>query len=148
MVKLTDWTRPEALARLADWALAGYSDRMLAHEMGVSVRTLRTWMGKNAKLENAVALARERLDAEAERALHRRAVGYLTCETRTTSGGRTDGSEVVTEKFVPPDARALQFWLQNRQPERWKDKGRRDDYAPDVGPDPFVQALKRAAEES
>ncbi|MBR7130715.1 MAG: hypothetical protein IKC82_01830 [Lentisphaeria bacterium] len=46
----------------------------------------------------------EKLLAEVEEALFRRATGY----------------EDAAGKVVPPDVRAAMYWLENRFPERWK----------------------------
>lgn len=46
----------------------------------------------------------EKLLAEVEDALFRRATGY----------------EDASGKVVPPDVRAAMYWLENRSPGRWK----------------------------
>ena len=69
---------------------------------------------------------REQLEQQMEQALIRRAVGYDYTETRREwaekEGQRV--TEKVTEQrhHVPPDLRALMFWLKNRCPQRWRDK--------------------------
>ena len=58
----------------------------------------------------------EKLLAEVEEALFRRATGY----------------EDAAGKVVPPDVRAAMYWLENRCPERWK-KTRREAALDDAG---------------
>lgn len=77
-------------------------------------------------MEQTETLDREQLEQQMEQALIRRAVGYDYTETRREwaekEGQRV--TEKVTEQrhHVPPDLRALMFWLKNRCPQRWRDK--------------------------
>lgn len=66
---------------------------------------------------------------DTEEALLKRALGFTQEEIYSEDIIDKDSGEVtnlakrkVIRKSVPPDVRALLFWLKNRYPERWKDK--------------------------
>ena len=67
-------------------------------------------------------------DELVEQALLRRAVGFRIREELSEEITDRDGNVLETLKHrvmykeVPPDLRAIQFWLKNRQPERWREK--------------------------
>ncbi|MGE4564095.1 MAG: hypothetical protein AB7F32_04430 [Victivallaceae bacterium] len=64
-----------------------------------------------------------------EEALLRRALGFQQQEIHSEDLIDKKTGEVlesakrrVVTKEIPPDVRALLFWLKNRKPERWKDR--------------------------
>ncbi len=64
-----------------------------------------------------------------EEALLRRALGFQQQEVHSEDLVDKKTGEVLENskrrtvtKDVPPDVRALLFWLKNRKPERWKDR--------------------------
>ncbi len=57
---------------------------------------------------------------QVERALLKRALGYDYVETRTEESDK-GFKRIETTKHIPPDTKALIFWLKNRMPERWSD---------------------------
>ena len=66
---------------------------------------------------------------DTEDALLKRALGFTQEEIYSEDIIDKDSGEItslakrkVIRKTVPPDVRALLFWLKNRYPERWKDK--------------------------
>lgn len=81
---------------------------------------------RRTAMDNMEQLDITQLEQQMEQALIRRAVGYDYTETRREwaekEGQRV--TEKVTEQrhHVPPDLRALMFWLKNRCPQRWRDK--------------------------
>ena len=81
---------------------------------------------------------------DTEDALLKRALGFTQEEIYSEDIIDKDSGEVtnlakrkIIRKTVPPDVRALLFWLKNRYPERWKDKidTPPDDIACDFGED-------------
>ena len=66
---------------------------------------------------------------DTEDALLKRALGFTQEEIYSEDIIDKDSGEVtnlakrkIIRKTVPPDVRALLFWLKNRYPKRWKDK--------------------------
>lgn len=75
---------------------------------------------------------------EVEAALLRRALGFQQQEIYSEDMIDRKSGEIletakrkVVTKEVPPDVRALLFWLKNRQPERWRDRIDPPDDTPD-----------------
>lgn len=87
-------------------------------------------------------MGRKKTDApldEIESALLKRALGFTLEEStsedivdKRTGESMETAKRRVTKKSVPPDVRALLFWLKNRRPERWRDRievpAEREDY--------------------
>lgn len=66
---------------------------------------------------------------ETEQALLKRALGFVHEEIYSEDIIDKDSGKItnlakrkIVKKTVPPDVRALLFWLKNRYPDRWKDK--------------------------
>ena len=61
-----------------------------------------------------------------ENALHKRAVGYEYEEVTQEIFEMPDGTQRKhirkTKKFIPPDVVAQIYWLNNRRPEKWRNK--------------------------
>lgn len=88
---------------------------------GVSQPTVSRWMKKYPAFRMAVNSSRELADKKVEKALYDRALGYSCPETRVfCQEGKIITEEV--EKHYPPDPKSLEFWLKNRQPDKWKAK--------------------------
>lgn len=112
----------------------GSTVEQLAKYFGVSLSTLRGWMREHPELKEAVREGRYTFDNEhVEKALLQRALGYEFTETTrepvvVIQGGEktlVDRKMRVTKKVkkhLPPDTGAAKHWLNNRDPEKWKDK--------------------------
>lgn len=98
------------------------NDDEVAEVLEISVSLLREWRTKYPRLMEGVTNWRRYASDEIELTLYERAVGYSVIETKlaTHEGQFTDEQEVITH--YPPDVRAMQFWLQNMQPKRWRDR--------------------------
>lgn len=103
----------------------GKTDREVADICGVHESTINLWKKNNANffesLKNAKAIANKRV----ENALYERAIGYSHKETqvKVVSDGKDMGSRIERvniDKNYPPDTRACEFWLMNRDPKNWK----------------------------
>jgi transposase len=105
----------------------GASDLKLAKLFGVSKATITNWKRDHDEFLASIKKGREEWDnAEIEKSLGVRARGYKF--TETTKEARTDPetgeTKLVTTKKVtkqvPPDTTACIYWLNNRQPDRWR----------------------------
>ena len=74
-------------------------------------------------------MRKNKQQSETEAALLKRALGFTQEEIYSEdiidkNSGESTGlaKRKVIRKTVPPDVRALLFWLKNRYPDRWKDK--------------------------
>jgi len=118
----------------------GKTDVEIAHYFGISVDTYIAWKKKNPKFSILTRDWKDKADAQVERSLYKRAVGYQYNETtyeKSKTGGlgimlsdgdiegikHEDTSKTkIIVKEVAPDVQAQVFWLKNRQPKQWRDK--------------------------
>ena len=126
--KYAKWLLPDNLLRLQAWARDGLSDEQMAHNIGITTTTLYDWKKKYPAFSEALARGKEVVDIEVENALLKRAKGYdyieTTSELIADKNARNKAVMKVTKRVtrhVPPDVKALIFWLTNRKPE-WRDK--------------------------
>lgn len=126
--KYAKWLLPDNLLRLQAWARDGLSDEQMAHNIGITTTTLYDWKKKYPAFSEALARGKEVVDIEVENALLKRAKGYdyieTTSELIADKNARNKAVMKVTKRVirhVPPDVKAIIFWLTNRKPE-WRDK--------------------------
>ncbi len=122
------WLTPEGLLKLKGWARDGLTDEQIAHNMGITRKTLAEWKNKYGDICDTLKKEKEIVDIQVENALLKRALGYSYKETtqelvtdRNTGKSKMAVTKVV-EKQVVPDTTAQIFWLKNRRPDKWKDK--------------------------
>lgn len=145
--KYQRWLEPDGLLLLEGWARDGLTDVQIAHNMGVTAKTLYAWKGAYGEICEALKRGKEVVDIQVENALLKRALGYEYTEERIEVSEK-DGRKVIqTVKAVPPDTTAQIFWLKNRRPDKWRDKPAGGAAATDqTADDPITRALKEAAE--
>lgn len=122
------WLTDEGLLQIEAWARNGLTDEQIAHNMGISVKTLFNYKQKYLPILQALKKGKEVVDIQVENALLKRALGYsyteMTSERRMNED--TGEYEMVTTKEVVkeiiPDTTAQIFWLKNRKPDTWRDK--------------------------
>ena len=126
--KYEAWLEPDNLTRLEAWARDGLTDEQIAHNMGITSRTLRDWKERFSSVFSALKKGRDVVDIQVENALLRRALGYSYTETTRElefdpdSGEKVLKTTKVVTKQVAPDTTAQIFWLKNRRPDKWRDK--------------------------
>lgn len=141
--KYQKWLEPDGLLLLEGWARDGLTDAQLAHNIGVSTKTLYEWENRYSTIREAIKKGKAPVDIEVENALLKRALGYEYMEERIEVSEK-DGRKVIqTTKTVPPDTTAQIFWLKNRRPDKWRDKPLETTGGADgFGDDPITKALK------
>lgn len=120
--KYEKWLTEEGLIQLEGWARDGLTDEQIAHNMGISRKTLADWKNKYGDISDTLKRGKEVVDIQVENALLKRALGYEFVETTKEL---TDRGLIVTKevtKQVAPDTTAAIFWLKNRKPSEWRDK--------------------------
>lgn len=90
------WLEQDGLTLLKGWARDGLTDEQIAHNMGISARTLERWKNDHCQICQALKEGKEVVDYLVENALLQAAM---------------DGN--VTAQI---------FWLKNRRRKAWKDK--------------------------
>ena len=105
----------------------GIAEQEIIRLLAVNEETFSVWRKKHREL--SAALAAPSTADQAEAALLKRALGFRICESTAEEiidkkSGET--LEVLKKrtisKDVPPDVRALLFFLKNRCPERWNEE--------------------------
>ena len=112
------WLTPEGLLQLEGWARDGLTNEQIAHNMGISRKTLQEWIKKYGDIGDTLKRSKEVVDLQVENALLKRALGYRYDEITIENGIET---KRVTKEVIP-DTTAQIFWLKNRRPDKWRDK--------------------------
>lgn len=126
--KYQKWLEPDNLLRLQAWARDGLTDEQLAHNMGITARTLYVWKNKYIQISQALKKGKEVVDIQVENALLKRALGYSYNEVvreRVFDNETGEHNLEITKtvkKEVAPDTTAQIFWLKNRKPIEWRDR--------------------------
>lgn len=119
------WLEPEGLALIEGWARDGLTEKQIAHNVGVSYATFRTWRDDYTKLSAALKNGKEVADRHVEGSLYKRANGFYYEETKittTTIDGVPHVKKEVFNRYALPDTTAQIFWLKNRKPADWRDR--------------------------
>lgn len=135
--KFEAFCRQYGLELVRKLAEDGYSDEEIAARVGLEPSELNLWQHRYKRLRDAIELGRREADFSVVEAVYKRATGYNVTLKKTHKLKRVDFDPVTGKKireyeelataddedYVPPDLRASIFWLKNRQPERWSEKG-------------------------
>ena len=123
-----DWITEDGLLKVQGWARDGLSNEQIAHNIGITAKTLCEWQNRFGEFRKALKKGKEVVDREVENALLKRAMGYETVEEVEEPVEDKETGEVqmrVTKrvkKQVAPDVTAQIFWLKNRKPAEFRDK--------------------------
>ena len=119
-----EWLEEDNLMLLECWARDGYTFQDIANRIGIAVSTLRMWRMQYPDIDNALKKGREIIDYKVENALLKSALGYHTKEVKVTTtirfGKTVETIKEVTDKEQAPNVSAIQCWLYNRLPNKWK----------------------------
>lgn len=103
----------------------GAMQREIATAIGISVKTLESWLRDREDIREAYDKGRLIHDHGVEESLLKRAMGYEYEETKIVSGvdsiGRPYEHTTVRMVQVLPDPTSMIFWLKNRNPAKWAD---------------------------
>ena len=120
----TEWLEEDNLMLLECWARDGYTYQDIANRIGISTRTLKNWRELYPEIAKALKSGREIIDYKVENALLKSALGYHTKEVKVTTtmryGKVVETIKEVTNKEQAPNVSAIQCWLYNRLPQKWK----------------------------
>ena len=90
------WLTDDGLTLLEGWAREGLTNEQIAHNMGISLTTLKAYRNAYPSISAALKKGKEVVDFEVENALLQNALNG--------------------------DTTAQIFWLKNRRPDKWRDK--------------------------
>lgn len=109
---------PEQAAKLCR---LGATDKDIANFFEVHEATLNRWKLEFPEFCDALKRSKEELDAQVERSLYQRAMGYSHPAVKMFNVG----GAIIEKEYIehyPPDATSMIFWLKNRQPDKWRDR--------------------------
>lgn len=113
--------QPHFAAIAAEMAASGATDREIAEQFKVSVRTLHFWKKDHPDLLDALKVGKHPADERVVQSLYHRAVGY-TFESEKIFHYQGKILRAKTIEHVPPDTTAMIFWLKNRRPAEFRDR--------------------------
>lgn len=90
------WLTDGGLTLLEGWAREGLTNEQIAHNMGISLTTLKAYRNAYPSISATLKKGKEVVDFEVENAL--------------------------LQKALNGDTTAQIFWLKNRRPDKWRDK--------------------------
>jgi hypothetical protein len=97
----------------------GATDREIADFFEVNEFTIARWKHRYTEFGEAIKRSKEELDAQVEKSLFRRAMGY-TFKSEKIFNYQGTIVRAETEEHCPPDAASMIFWLKNRKPGEWR----------------------------
>ena len=139
--KYQEWLKNDNLILLEAWARNGLTDEQIAHNMGITAKTLYEWKNKYSEICESLKKGKEVVDILVENALLKRALGYKYTEKKVVDSEKDGIRTETTIKEVVPDTTAQIFWLKNRKPQEWRDK-REVDNNIEFESDNFIEALR------
>lgn len=132
---LSKWGGVEAKLVLVEaWCRDGLIEKDIAHNLGISVKTLERYKKEHSLFSQALKRGKEEADIMVENALFKRTQGYRYDEITKERFPVYDeidkflivGYEMVETKRITkevlPDPTSMIFWLKNRKKEEWRDK--------------------------
>ena len=120
--KYQEWLEPEGLLKIEGWARDGLTDEQIAHNMGITAKTLYEWKNKYGEICESLKRGKEVVDRQVENALLKRALGYEYEEEKENFENGICLERTITKKEEVADTTAQIFWLKNRKPDEWRDK--------------------------
>ena len=119
-----EWLDEDNLELLECWSRDGYTLADIADRIGINRATLDQWRRVYPEIALALKKGREIIDYKVENALLKSALGYKTKEVKVTTvmrfGKVIETTKDVTNKEVAPNVSAINMWLTNRLPDKWK----------------------------
>jgi transposase len=122
------------LDEIKAWARDGVSEEEIAKRLGIAYSTFRDYRDKHSALSSALKKSKEHYDNEVVEALHKNTLGGVVVlktpikvkKTYFENGKKVREEEEIViverEEYVKPDTLAQMYWLNNRQPAKWKAK--------------------------
>lgn len=114
------------LQRAAEGAAAGETDKEICKALGIAECTFYVWKNRHPEFAEATSRAKDVANARIEAKAYELAMGSTIRKQQAYKLKDIDGNETVEvvdlEEELPPNERMIQFWLKNRNPDRWRDK--------------------------
>ncbi len=119
------------MAEIEAWCNEGISEKQIAKNLGISYASFKNYKNEHLALLSTVSRVRTYVDeVKVEPAYLKRVTGYDVTEVKreylyvkdenTGKEKRVLFKETEQVRHIPGDPRAAEFWLTNRQPNKWK----------------------------
>lgn len=132
---VSKWPTVESKLLLVEaWARDGLIEADIAHNLGISKKTMELYKKEHIDFLSALKRGKEEVDILVENALFKRTQGFRYDEITTERmpiydkiyPDKVTGYEMVETKRVTkevlPDPTSMIFWLKNRKKAEWRDK--------------------------
>ena len=144
-IRIEDWETEEKLAELR--ALSGHTLTEIAGHIGIHRATLDRWCQKSEAINRALKQFDRKRALEVEQAVYKacfdRPVKVKIKKQVLDREGNVHDLTEIRESVIPADVRAQKYWLNNRNPDRWKDKPVAEEEGSDT-----VEVIFEAGEEA
>ena len=110
--------RPEYAEQTHQLCLLSATDQDIADFFNVSRDTIKNWSKQHPEFDTARRTGKLIADAEVVHRLYQRAIGCQVKKQKVLSNG--DIVEYIEE--LPPEIRAIEYWLTCRQRDKWSSK--------------------------
>ena len=111
--------KPEYAMEAYSLATRGATKDALAETLGVSRRTLGTWLATHPDFRDAFERGRAAARTAGRSSLFGRAIGLEQAIARTVAAPGGPITVTVTQRRAP-EVRACMLWLRNRRPDGWR----------------------------
>lgn len=100
------------------------TEREIAEFLGVNHSTLYTWKSQHPEFGEALRLGKEHPDQRVKAQLYQSALGfYVTIKKGALDKKTGELVEWEETQFIKPEVTAQIFFLKNRMPKEWNDRG-------------------------
>jgi transposase-like protein len=114
--------KPEFDEQVKKLSLLGAIDTEIADFFGVCETTLNKWKKAHKSFREAMMSGKIIADANVAERLYERAMGVKIKNQKALVDRFGTPHVVNVEEEIAPDVNAQRFWLNNRNPKRWRDK--------------------------
>ena len=113
----------EGLKKITKLAKEGKTLEQIANSFDICVRTFYNWVRKYPEVADALYEGKNIADDLVEQSLYDACIPHDVTEVRIETDN--DGNvvkRITTTKHIPGNVTAMQYWLQNRRNDKWKDR--------------------------
>lgn len=115
--------KPQYAKKCALLCDKGATNADLADFFKVSITTIKNWAVAHPEFLAAMRVGKDDANERVKRSLYERAVGYTFDAVKIfLPKDATEPVIVPYREHVPPDAHAAFKWMQNRDPENWRER--------------------------
>lgn len=111
----------DGLAVIEGWRRQGLTIEKIAEDcIGISHQSFQKWRRESAEIRRAMDVAIEVCNANVEKSLYQKAIGYYYYEEVEEL---IEGEMRMTrrcKRYMPPDTKAILAWLYNKMPNQYR----------------------------